>query len=126
MSAKSVARFLLLLDHKDALRDRNLVALGNFRKPDALDIKNSYGLLEFRRTSDTQKPWKLWRGDKSYTVDEPSVQSADNRADRAESGRIVPRAVDESAARPGQTGRHRDHLGRQSAVGGEEERRQKG
>ncbi len=75
VSAKSVARFILLLDHKDALRDRNLVALGNFRKPDALDIKNSYGLLEFRRTSDTQKPWKLWRGDKSYTVDEPSVQA---------------------------------------------------
>jgi hypothetical protein len=75
VSVKSVARLLLLLDHKDALRDRNLVALGNFRKPDAIDIKNSYGLLEFRRTSDTQKPWKLWRGDKSYTVDEPSVQA---------------------------------------------------
>jgi hypothetical protein len=75
VSAKSVARFLQLLEHKDSLRDRNLVALGNFRKPDALDIKNSYGLLEFRHTSDTQKPWKLWRGDKSYAVDEPAVQA---------------------------------------------------
>ncbi len=75
VAVKNVERFVKLLDKPDALRDRNLVALGNIRKPDAIDVKNSYGLLEFRRTSDTQKPWKLWRGDKSYPVDEPSIQN---------------------------------------------------
>src|SRR6185437_13515562 len=75
ISAKSVARFLQLLQHKGALRDRNLVELGNFRKPDAINVKNSWGTLEFRRTSETQKPWKLWRGDKSYAVDEQAMQA---------------------------------------------------
>jgi hypothetical protein len=74
ISTKSVARLLKLLEKPDALRDRNLVALG-FKKPDAIDVKNSWGLLEFRHTSDTQKPWQLWRGDKSYTVDEPAIQN---------------------------------------------------
>ncbi len=72
--AKNVAPLLKLLEKPDALRDRNLVELGTVRKPDAIDIKNSWGLLEFRHTSDMQKPWKLWRGDKSYTVDEPVLQ----------------------------------------------------
>ncbi|HTU88931.1 MAG TPA: DUF4340 domain-containing protein, partial [Gemmataceae bacterium] len=50
ISANSVARLLLLADKPDALRDRNLVALGS-RKPDAINIQNGYGLLEFRRSS---------------------------------------------------------------------------
>ncbi len=75
IAAKSVARFLQLLEHTGALRDRNLVELGSFRKPDAIDIKNSWGVLEFRRTSDLQKQWKLWRGDKSYAVDEQAMQA---------------------------------------------------
>lgn len=73
--AKSVTPLLQLLDKPDALRDRNLVELSNFRQPDAIDIKNSWGLLEFRRTSDTQKPWKLWRDGKSYTVDDQTIQN---------------------------------------------------
>jgi hypothetical protein len=72
---KSVVRLLKLLEKPDALRDRNLVTLGGFKKPDAIDVKNSWGLLEFRHTSDMQKPWQLWRGDKSYAVDEPSIQN---------------------------------------------------
>lgn len=75
ISTKSVARLLKLLEKPDALRDRNLIALANFKKPDAIDVKNSWGLLEFRHSSDTQKPWQLWRGDKSYTVDEPAIQN---------------------------------------------------
>ncbi|HTU91196.1 MAG TPA: DUF4340 domain-containing protein, partial [Gemmataceae bacterium] len=83
ISANSVARLLLLADKPDALRDRNLVALGS-RKPDAINIQNGYGLLEFRRSSASppfpggmpaQETWKLWRGDKSYTVDAAVMQS---------------------------------------------------
>lgn len=79
VSAKGVARLVQLLDKPDALRDRNLVELSNFRQPDAIDIKNSWGLLEFRRTSETQKPWRLWRDGKSYTVDDQSMQNLINQ-----------------------------------------------
>jgi hypothetical protein len=86
ISASSVERLLKLASNPDALRDRNLVALG-FRKPDAINIQNSYGLLEFRRQTATTTPpafpgappaqetWKLWRGDKSYAVDAATVQA---------------------------------------------------
>lgn len=84
LSVNSVARLLKLVEKTDALRDRNLVALG-FRKPDAIDIQNSYGLLEFRRTGPAapsfpggpppQETWKLWRGEKSYAVDSTVMQS---------------------------------------------------
>ena len=91
-----LARFLQLLDHKDALRDRNLVALGNFRKPDAIDIKSqAWGLLEFRHTSDAQKPWKLWRGDKSYTVDAQTIEALITVTDRGEANRRVSRSGQE-------------------------------
>lgn len=82
--ANNVARFLKLVDKPDALRDRNLVALG-FHKPDAINIQNGYGLLEFRRSGPSTPPmpgampppetWKLWRGDKSYAVDAAVMQS---------------------------------------------------
>jgi hypothetical protein len=83
--ANNVVRLLKLVDKPDALRDRNLVALG-FRKPDAINIQNGYGLLEFRRSGSASPPpvpggtpppetWKLWRGDKSYAVDAAVMQS---------------------------------------------------
>jgi hypothetical protein len=83
--ANNVARLLKLVDKPDALRDRNLVAPG-FRKPDAINIQNGYGLLEFRRSGSASPPpvpggmpppesWKLWRGDKSYVVDAAVMQS---------------------------------------------------
>ncbi|MGH7222040.1 MAG: DUF4340 domain-containing protein, partial [Gemmataceae bacterium] len=84
IATKSVARFLKLLDKPEALRERNLIALGGFRKPDAINIQNSWGTLEFRRSSSAaagprgmapQESWKLWRGDKSYAVDETAVQT---------------------------------------------------
>jgi hypothetical protein len=84
ISANSVARLLKLVDKPDALRDRNLIALG-FRKPDAINIQNGYGLLEFRRSGPPlpsfpggpppAENWKLWRGDKSYAVDSAAVQA---------------------------------------------------
>jgi hypothetical protein len=85
LSVNSVARLLKLVDKPESLRDRNLIALG-FRKPDAINIQNGYGLLEFRRIGPSSAPppvpggmpppetWKLWRGDKSYAVDPAVVQ----------------------------------------------------
>lgn len=84
LPANSVARLLQLVSKPDAVRDRNLVAFGGFRKPDALNVQNSYGLLEFRRAAPSAPPfggmpaqeaWKLWRGDKAYVVDPSSVQT---------------------------------------------------
>jgi hypothetical protein len=78
---KNVERFLKLLEKPDALRDRNLVALQG--QPDAIDIKSdSWGLLEFRRAAASKFPvrsqpmasWKLWRDDKSYAVDDATMQ----------------------------------------------------
>ncbi len=83
--ANNVARLLKLADKPDALRDRNLVAFGGFKKPDAINIQNSYGLLEFRRAASSSPPplggmpaqetWTMWRGDKSYAVDSSAVQA---------------------------------------------------
>jgi hypothetical protein len=76
--ASKIEPFIKLLDKPDALRDRNLIALRG--QADAIDLKNSWGLLEFRRSSASpaeqfgQKPWKLWRGDKSYAVDDTAMQ----------------------------------------------------
>jgi hypothetical protein len=73
ISAKGVERLLQLVEKPDLLRDRDLVALRG--QPDAIDVKNSWGTLEFRRTSNVQKPWKLWLDGKSYAVDEPTIQA---------------------------------------------------
>ncbi len=85
ISATSVARLLKLMDKPDALRDRNLVVLGGVRKADAINIQNSWGLLEFRRDAATPPPmpgamppqetWKLWRGDKPSAVDAVVMQA---------------------------------------------------
>jgi hypothetical protein len=74
VDAKSVQPLLKLLDDPEALRNRTLVDIGNFRQPDALNIKNSWGTLEFRRP-DPNKPWKLYRGDKAVEIKDDSVKS---------------------------------------------------
>ena len=84
--ASGVARLLKLADQPGALRDRNLVSLGGFRKPDAIDIQNGYGLLEFRRSKPAsaspfggavpQETWQLWRSDSVVAVDEAAMQAA--------------------------------------------------
>jgi hypothetical protein len=68
VAAKPVDAIRELLDKPDALRDRHLVSFGRLRQPDAIDVKNGSGLLEFRRP-DAGKPWQLYLGDKVYTVD---------------------------------------------------------
>src|SRR6185437_10717395 len=84
------------------------------RKPDAIDIKNSWGTLEFRRESSSpagppgmppRETWKMWRGDKSYAVDDTAVQAlinsltAQNQVegfvdDPARKGQLIPSKPD--------------------------------
>jgi hypothetical protein len=73
LPAKNVEPLRKLLDNLGALRDRNLVESGGFKKPDAVTIENSYGKLEFRRGPGSAG-WKLYRGDTAHAVDEPTVQ----------------------------------------------------
>jgi len=51
---------LKLVADPEGLRDRTLVRLGALDKPDAINLTNSYGLLEFRRP-DQAKPWMFYR-----------------------------------------------------------------
>jgi hypothetical protein len=77
VSAQSIEPFRKLLDDTGALRDRNLVDTGGFKKPDAIDVKNSNGLLEFRRGNEPGKEWTLYRdgGETAHAVDGQAVQA---------------------------------------------------
>jgi hypothetical protein len=77
VSAKSVEPLRKLLDEPGALRDRNLVDTGGFKRPDAIDVKNGYGLLEFRRGTEPGKEWKLYRdkGETAHAVDSAAVEA---------------------------------------------------
>jgi Domain of unknown function (DUF4340) len=75
IDAKNIDPLLKLLEQPDALRDRRLVRLDNFREPDAIDIdlKGGGGRLEFLRP-DTGKAWQMYRGAKDEKVDETKVK----------------------------------------------------
>jgi hypothetical protein len=82
VSAKKVEPLMKLLDNVGALRDKNLVDTGGFKKIDAIDVKNTYGLLEFRHPSEStpdfrqgseNRGWKLYRDDKAQSVDEQAI-----------------------------------------------------
>lgn len=73
VAAKEVDPLIKLTEDPAALRDRTLVRFDGFKTPDALDVKNGAGLLEFRREEAT-KPWQLYRGDSPTAVDEKAVQ----------------------------------------------------
>jgi hypothetical protein len=77
VSAQSVEPLRKLLDEPGALRDRNLVDTGGFKRPDAIDVKNGYGLLEFRRGTEPGKEWKLYRdkGETAHAVDSAAVEA---------------------------------------------------
>ncbi len=77
ISSSSVEPFIKLLDDPGALRSKNLVQLEGFKTPDAIDVENSYGKLEFRKP-DATKPWELYRGTSSTTVDESEVRQLIN------------------------------------------------
>jgi hypothetical protein len=71
--ASAVEPFRKLLDDPGSLRNKNLVQLDNFRQPDAIDVENSYGKLQFRRP-DATRPWQLFRDGKAQAVDDAEVQ----------------------------------------------------
>ncbi|MGL4552999.1 MAG: DUF4340 domain-containing protein, partial [Gemmataceae bacterium] len=66
VSAANVEKFTKLLDDPGSLRNKNLVKVEG--SPDAIEVSNSYGLLEFRR-SDPIKDWELYRGPTGSKVD---------------------------------------------------------
>lgn len=69
----NIEPLLSLVKDPDALRDRSLVDLGNLKKPDVLEINNTFGKLEFQR-NDTTGKWVLYRDDKPQEVDPLTVQ----------------------------------------------------
>ncbi|MFQ3592148.1 MAG: DUF4340 domain-containing protein [Gemmataceae bacterium] len=66
ISAANVERYQKLLEDPASLRDKNLVRLEG--SPDAIDVKNAYGLLEFRRLN-AERDWELYRGETAAKVD---------------------------------------------------------
>ncbi|MFN9953727.1 MAG: hypothetical protein ACK55I_11565, partial [bacterium] len=60
IQAANLEPILKLVADPEGLRDRTLVRLGALDKPDAINLTNSYGLLEFRRP-DQAKPWMFYR-----------------------------------------------------------------
>jgi hypothetical protein len=73
LSAKPFLGVRELLKDPSVLRDRNLVVFPNFAKPDAINVKNESGLLEFRR-SEAFKPWELYRGNEpAQKVDDQAL-----------------------------------------------------
>jgi hypothetical protein len=73
VSAESVKPLVELIDDPGKYRSKSLVQLDNFKQPDAIDVVNSYGTLEFRKP-DTSKPWELYRGGSANKVDETEVR----------------------------------------------------
>ena len=73
VGAKEVDGVRGVLDKPEGLRDKDLVRFENFATPDALDVKNNTGLLEFRR-EDSARPWQLYRGDATVPTDDKAVQ----------------------------------------------------
>lgn len=74
VTASSVEPFVELLDNPASKRNKNLLALESFKTPDAIDVKNSYGLLEFRKPEGKQQ-WELYRDGKANPTDEPEMRT---------------------------------------------------
>lgn len=74
ISVASIEPLLRLAADPEGLRDRTLVKAGALDKPDAITLKNSYGILEFLRT-DPAKPWMLYRPGKDVpdAINEVSI-----------------------------------------------------
>ncbi len=82
VSRSHVQPLIDLLEHPEAKRNHNLVALEAFKTPDAIDVENSYGLLEFRKGEAGPmafgKPdggdWQLYRGGTAHATDAIEVR----------------------------------------------------
>jgi hypothetical protein len=71
VEAKTVEPFLKLAANPENLRNKTLVSIPG--SPDAIDIENSYGHLEFLR-AEPLKPWELYRGTTANPIEESEVQ----------------------------------------------------
>lgn len=71
--AAAVDALVKVMDDPNSVRNKNLLALESFKQPDAIDVDNSYGKLEFRKP-DAAKPWQLYRGGAANNVDEGEVR----------------------------------------------------
>jgi hypothetical protein len=81
----SVKPFADLINDPSKLRNKNLLALEGFKQPDAIDVTNSWGLLEFRRP-DSTKPWDLYRGTISTKVDDAEVRKLIDELNKKDAG----------------------------------------
>jgi hypothetical protein len=68
VSAKAVDRILEVLKDPSSLRDRHLVKLSSFKRPDVIQIKEGNQTLDFRQAGE-DKPWMMYRGDTAIPVD---------------------------------------------------------
>ncbi|MFO0925594.1 MAG: DUF4340 domain-containing protein [Gemmataceae bacterium] len=71
--AAAVDALVKVVDDPNGVRNKNLLALESFKQPDAIDVDNSYGKLEFRKP-DAAKPWQLYRGGAANNVDDAEVR----------------------------------------------------
>jgi hypothetical protein len=69
VSTSSVQPVIDLLEKPEDRRNKNLVALEAFKSPDAIDVNNSYGVLEFRKPEGSLS-WQLFRGGKAIPTDD--------------------------------------------------------
>ncbi|MFM7150576.1 MAG: DUF4340 domain-containing protein [Gemmataceae bacterium] len=73
VSVDAVKPFVDLIEDPGKYRNKGLVLMDSFKQPDALDVTNSYGLIEFRKP-DAAKPWEMYRGATPNPVDEAEVR----------------------------------------------------
>jgi hypothetical protein len=73
VTASSIQPFLDLVEKPEDRRNKSLVALEPFRSPDAIDVKNSYGLIEFRKPEGSNN-WQLYRNGAANPTDEAEVR----------------------------------------------------
>jgi hypothetical protein len=73
VSVSSVEPFIKVLDDPGSKRNKNLVHLENFKTPDAIDVRNTYGTFEFRK-ADATKSWELYRDKTANSVDESEIR----------------------------------------------------
>ena len=86
--ATSVEPFLKVLKDPSEKRNKNLVQLDSFKTPDALDVENTYGKLEFRKP-DASKPWELYRDKTAATVDETEVRKLIDEVTKAKATSFI-------------------------------------
>jgi hypothetical protein len=91
VAAKNVEPLLKLLADPAALRDKALVRMPMFKEPDALDVENSYGKLEFRRP-DALKPWQLfYKSETGQPVSRDTIQLLMNTLKQKDQVKSFPR-----------------------------------